>query len=135
MWYLAEIITAEKPKKGRRVFVCESSNVLIEETSAYKAYAEAMRWGLQYTSGPSCPMRLLGVAHLTTLAPTIGPGTDIVGDIYRRRDVWRRRRSLIPRIKGLAAIRWEDRRHTPLRRLLRPEQVKNLRRIMRRIIG
>lgn len=130
MWYLAEVITAEKPKKGRRVFVCESSNVLIEATSANRAYGEAMRWGLKNTSGPSCAMRLLGVLHLTWIGTEIGHGTDLDGDIFRKKEVWRKRRGLIPRRKDLAAIRWEAERHTPLGRLLRPQQIENLRRII-----
>ncbi|MEX0268811.1 hypothetical protein AB3R30_06705 [Leptolyngbyaceae cyanobacterium UHCC 1019] len=44
MWYLAEILFAQPRQADRRMYACESCNVLLQVISAAEAYDKAQAW-------------------------------------------------------------------------------------------
>jgi hypothetical protein len=128
MWYLAEVLLAEPKRRDRRIYLCESCNVLFQAAVAKEAYRKAVSWGRAYESESSSGVRFLGVAHLSTIGEELGDGVDICGRFFQKRDVWARKPELIPAQSQLAAIRWERNRDTPVGELLSPRQVQLIRR-------
>ena len=128
MWYLAEILFAERPQNVLDEYQCESSNVVLQATTAADAYQRAVAWGLAHASEPPVVMSLLGVSNLTTIGEELGDGTDICGRLFREPDVWRRVSDLVPAPGDLSAIRWESGQDTPLDALLTPTQLEMLQR-------
>jgi hypothetical protein len=129
MWYLAELLFAERPRLDRAEFQCEACNVVFLAPSAVAAYRKAVAWGLAYASEPPAGMRLLGVSHLTTVGEELGDGTEICGRFFQAAAVWEQVGELIPPPEQLKAVQWERGRDTPLGELLSPEQVAQLRRV------
>lgn len=128
MWYLAELLFAEPPHLDRIEFHCESCNVLFEAGEATAAYRKAVDWGLAYAAEPPANTRLLGVAHLTTVGEKLGDGTEICGSFFTAQSVWDRIGELIPPPSQLKAIQWESKQDVPLKELLNPEQIEQLKR-------
>lgn len=128
MWYLAELLFAEPQQPTRAEYQCESCNVVFRALGAAEAYRKAIAWGLAYTTNPPSGMRLLGVSHLTTIGEELGDGIEICGRFFQAPAVWERMGDLIPPPEQLKALQWERNRETPLRELLSPEQVGQLRR-------
>ena len=128
MWYLAELLFAELPQPDRADCQCESCNVVFRARSAVEAYRKAVAWGLAYAAEPPAGMRLLGVAHLTTVGEELGDGTEVCGRFFQAPAVWDRVDELVPPPGQLKAIEWERGRDTPLGELLSPEQVAQLKR-------
>ena len=123
MWYLAEILFAEPPQADRTEYQCESCDVVLLAADATEAYQKAVAWGLTHSAEPPSAMRLLGVAHLTSIGDELGDGTEIGGRFSEVQSVWDRVGEFIPPLTGLEAMRWEAGRDTPLGELLSPEQV------------
>ena len=67
MWYLAEILLAERPQAGLSDFHCEACNVVFQAEDSDEAYRKALGWGQAYASETSATMQVLGVSHLTTI--------------------------------------------------------------------
>jgi hypothetical protein len=107
MWYLAEILFAEPKRANRRMYLCESCNVIFQSDSAEEAYEKALIWGQNYIADEPEKLQLLGVAHLTSIDEEIGEGVEICGRYFQKLDIWDRVENLIPAQEQLAAIQWE----------------------------
>ena len=118
MWYLAEILFADPREDGRRVFFCESCDVLFQAPTAEAAFLKAMDWGRSHSGESIAAMELLGVAHLTLIGEQLGDGVEICGRFFRKRDVWDRVDRLIPPTERLKSVVWERDKDTPIGELL-----------------
>jgi hypothetical protein len=130
MWYLAEILTAERRQPGRRMYRCESCNVLFHAADAEEAHRKALAWGQDHVADTNGQVELLGVAHLSSIGDQLGEGVDICGRFFRKRDVWDRVDELIPPPERLGAARWEQNQDTPIGEMVDKEQVEALRRLL-----
>jgi hypothetical protein len=129
MWYLAEILFAQPRPADRQLYQCESCNVVFQAETAAEAHGKAIRWGQSYAAEPPATMRLLGVAHLTTIGNELGDGVEICGRFFEEADVWGRLEQLIPPPNRLKAIQLEQSRDVPVRELLSPGQIAQLKRV------
>lgn len=128
MWYLAEILMAEPKRSGRRMYLCESCNVLFQAASAAEALRKANAWGRAYQDESPGGLRFLGVAHLSDVGEELGEGVDICGRFFLKNDVWGRTRNLIPPARELKAVRIERNSDTPLGEMMTEHQRRLLRR-------
>ncbi len=128
MWYLAEILLAERQEADRQSYQCESCNVLFEAITATDAYRKAVAWGQEYEAEPPAGMQLVGVSHLTIIGEELGDGVEICGRFFETPDLWNRLAELVPPPRSLKAILWEANHDTPVAELLGPEQISQLRR-------
>jgi hypothetical protein len=128
VWYLAELLFAEPPLPDRAKYQCESSNVLFQAETAVEAYRKAVAWGVAYAAEPPAGMRLLGVAHLSTVGEELGDGTEICGRFFQAPAVWESSSGMVPPTGQFKAVQWEQGRNVPLGELLSPEQIAQVRR-------
>lgn len=126
MWYLAEILFAKPKQDNRRMYFCESCDVLFEATSANEAYQKAENWGQNYVADASGRIELLGISDLTIVGETLCDGTEICGRYFQKLDVWERKDDLIPAPEELKAILWEGNQDTPVVKMLDSSQLKLL---------
>jgi hypothetical protein len=122
MWYLVEILFAEPKRANRRMYMCESCNVIFQSDSAEEAYDKALHWGQNYIVDESEKLQLLGVSDLTSIGEEIGEGVEICGRYFQKLDVWDRIENLIPSHEKLSGIQWET-SDKPIGELLDPHQI------------
>lgn len=127
MWYLAEILFAQPKRRGRRMYVCDSCNVLFEAKTAKEAYRKALAWAKAPTAGAHGNLKLLGVSHLSSIGEERKEGVDICGRFFQKRDVWDKIADLVPARDELRAILLERNWHTPAGQLMTPYQMRMLR--------
>jgi hypothetical protein len=128
VWYLAEIVCAEPEDAGRADYQCESCDVVLRAADAGEAYRKAVAWGLAYAAEPPAALRLLGVAHLTTIGEELRDGTEVAGRFFRVPADGGTLPELVPPPEQLKAIQWERAGDVPVGDLLTPEQTEHLRR-------
>jgi hypothetical protein len=127
MWYLAEILFAEPKRANRRMYMCESCNVIFQSNSAKEAYDKALIWGKKYIADASGRLQLLGVSDLTSIDEEIGEGVEICGRYFQKLDVWDRVDKLIPLQEQLSGVQWET-SDKPIGEMLDPHQLYLLKR-------
>src|SRR5262249_19192358 len=103
-------------------------NVVFEALTAVAAYQKAVEWGHRYADEPPAAMRFLGISHLTTVGERLGDGVEICGRFFESPEVWDRLAEIVPPPESLKAVLWEHGGDKPLKDLLDPEQVAQLRR-------
>ena len=128
MWYIAEILFAQPEQAERRMYLCESCNVLFRAEGGEQAYRKATAWGEEHEADSN--LRLLGVSHLSSIGEELGEGVDIAGRFFQKRAVWDRKDKLIPPPEELKAIHLEQNMHTRLGDLLTSRQVRVLNQTM-----
>jgi hypothetical protein len=106
VWYLAEILFAEPPRRDDAEYRCESCNVVLRADDAAQAYQKAIAWGAAYSAESASTSKLLGVAHLTSIGEELSDGVEICGRFFEAPAVWERVDEYIPPPEQLAAIRW-----------------------------
>src|SRR5436305_207092 len=104
MWYFAEILFAQPKRRGRRMYLCESCNVLFNAATATAAYRKAVAWGKAYTADKDSGMKLLGVFRMASIGDSMGDGIEVCGRFFHKRDVWTKRADLIPDFSELRAV-------------------------------
>lgn len=125
MWYLAEILFDQPKQSDRRMYVCESCNVLLQAISADEAYDKAQAWAQDYIG--SGTIEPLGISDLTSIGEEIGDGVEICGHYFQKLDVWDRKDTLIPAPDQLGAMQWEEDQDTPIEEMLDSHQLEMLR--------
>lgn len=129
MWYVAHLLFAQEPKKGRRRLKCESCRVLFRAPSALKCYDRALAWAKIHERDGL--FQFVGVQHISPLDDARpGDGSEIGGSFYDAFDVWQRLKSLIPEKRDIPIIRLEGHRRTPVGKLMTPKQKRDLREIL-----
>jgi hypothetical protein len=128
MWYIAEILFAQPKQADRRMYLCESCNVLFRAENGEEAYRKATAWGAEHEADSN--LRLLGVSHMSSIGEELAEGVDIAGRFFHKRDVWDRQDKLIPSPEELKAIHLEQNMHTPLGDLMTSRQVRMLNQTM-----
>lgn len=127
MWYLAEVLLAQPRSAARRMYFCESCNVVIQAETAIAAYRKSAAWGRTHQRN-SCGLKFLGIAHLTTIGEELADGVEICGRFFEKRDIWARKGQLIPAPAELKAVQWERRRNVPIRKLLKGAPLRQFKR-------
>ena len=124
MWYVADLLFAQRPTEGRP-FVCETCLVLLNAESARKAYDKAMQWGEDHVQGET-GFEFVGIQHLYSLEEERpADGSEIGGHFFESEDIWEKRVELIPEIDDIPIIRFEDNPKTPIGELV-SEETKRL---------
>jgi|SRR4029453_9262503 hypothetical protein len=119
MWYFAEIVFAEPKAEGRRMYACETSEVLLRAGSANEAYSKAWSWAERRLQEATGQQQIVGVARLfPTLDEEISDGMELGGFILQKRDIWENREKLIPPKERLSAFLFESRANAPLGEVL-----------------
>jgi hypothetical protein len=129
MWYLAEILFAEPQQVSHQEYQCESCNVVFDAPTAAVAYQKAIAWGQNHTAESITRMEFLGISYLTRIGDQLGDGVEICGQFFEGEDVWDCIDELIPPQTSLQALVWEQNQDKPLRELLTPEQIAQLKRV------
>jgi hypothetical protein len=126
MWYVAHLLFAQKPKKGRRRVKCETCRVLLRAASALKCYDRALVWAKLHEGNGL--FRLVGVRHIDSLDDEQpGDGSEIGGGIFDAYDVWKKVKTLIPNKRDIPAVMWETHMNTPIGEMMTPKQKGDVR--------
>jgi hypothetical protein len=124
MWYVAVVMMTQPRKQGRRRYLCETCNVLLNAPNAGDAFRKAVDWGLQNESESMYGLKFLGITVLEEIGDEIGDGVEISGRVFQKLDVWNRRARIVPQPEELQAIRIAQNMNTPLGELLSPHQIQ-----------
>jgi hypothetical protein len=127
MWYVAVVMMAQPNQPGRRRYLCETCNVLLQAADAAAAYRKAIEWGSRYETDSLYGLKLLGITVLHEIGEEIGDGVDISGRFFQKLDVWDRRERIVPPPEELQAIRIAQNMDTPLGELLTAHQLQLMR--------
>jgi hypothetical protein len=131
MWYVAHLLFAQKPKKGKRRALCESCEILLRTSSALKCYNRALVWAKRHEQEGT--FNFVGVQHIKPLDDERpDDGSEIGGDFFDAYDVWQRVKTLIPRKDEIPIVRLETHKNTPIGKLMTPKQKRIGRQIFRR---
>jgi hypothetical protein len=126
MWYVAHLLFAQKPERGRRRLTCETCQVLLRASSALKCYDRAVAWAKRHERDGA--FRFVGVQHIKSLDDDQPrDGSEIGGRFYDAFEIWQRVESLIPKKEEIPVIRLEGHPNTPVGELMSPKQKKDLR--------
>jgi hypothetical protein len=121
MWYVVDIIFAQKTETDEGKTVCESCCVLFEAPSALAACQKAMPWAENHTTDSD--LHLLGIQHVRDLLEKPEDGSEIGGVFFEEVDPWGRRDELIPDLGQTSIIKFEENRNTPIGRLMSEGQI------------
>jgi hypothetical protein len=106
MWYVAKMLFAQKPVRGKRRVLCETCRVLLCAATARKAYQKAQVWATGHIQGSD--FRLVGIQHINDiLEEKIGDGTEIGGSFFYKMDPWGHKNKLIPNPDDIPIISLE----------------------------
>lgn len=123
MWYVAQILLAQKPTKNRSRVLCETCHVLLQAATARKAYRKAQTWATKraLTTG----FCVVGVQHITDLSDKqIGDGTEVGGHFFYKVDPWSRRDKLIPHPDDIPIMRLEANAQSTVGELATKKQLR-----------
>jgi hypothetical protein len=124
MWYVVNLIFAQKPKNERRRVMCETCRVLLQASSASECYDRGLEWGKKHKHNG---FHLLGIENILSLdEKRPSDGDEIGGHFYHAFDIWKKRKNIIPRKKDIPAIMWETHRNTPIGDLLSTQEQNNI---------
>lgn len=130
MWYVAHLMFAQKPAKGRRRVLCESCQVLFRAPSALKCYNRALAWAKTHEQEGA--FRFVGVEHIKSLDDERpDDGAELGGRFYNAYDVWLRKKAFIPKKEDIPAVRWETQRNAPLGEMMTPKQKQVVRKFFK----
>ena len=130
MWYIVNILFAQKPSSGSQKVQCESCNVLFNCKSAVKAYAKAKDWAKGHEEDAG--FHYVGIRHLWDLGehqPT--DGDEIEGSFFEEDDLWERVEEFIPNLNEIPIIKFEKNPDTPLKDLVSKEKIYHLKKIFK----
>ena len=131
MWYVAHLLFAQRPEKGRRRVLCESCQVLLRASSALRCYDRALTWGRRHEKEGN--FRLVGVQHIKPLDDEVpGDGSEIGGRFYNALDVWKRVQKHVPKKCDIPVIMWESHKTTPVGKMMTADQKRIARRMFHR---
>ena len=135
MWYVVDILFAQKPESDTETVLCESCHVLFNCESALKACARAKEWAKDYeVSEGNSGFYYVGISHLWGLLSNDQPkdGDEIGGDIFEKENVWGRVSELIPDPNEIPTVRFEENSATPIKHLINNEKVDLLKKIAKK---
>jgi hypothetical protein len=116
-WYLVWLLFAQSPKKGKRFVMCETCHVLFKAKSALEAFDKGVVWANAYEKNSN--FHFVGVEHLVDVrSKKIVDGTEIDGSFFKIKDVWERKKELIPDKYEINTIKCEANPNTPIGELM-----------------
>jgi hypothetical protein len=128
MWYRADLLFAQLPKKGKQNVKCETCNVLFEASTATEVYDKAVCWAASHTEDSL--FHFVGVEHITSLGEfQPGDGTEIGGTFFDDENVWERKEELIPEKSKIQAMIWEQNIDVPIGELMTEKQKQDMKEI------
>jgi hypothetical protein len=129
MWYVAHLLFAQKPEKGRRRVMCESCRVLFQASSALECYDSALKWGKLHKQ--ESRFHFVGIQKMHGLdEERPDHGSEIGGGFFNAYDVWKKRKTLIPKKHDIPVVVWETHSNTPIGELMTAKQKRDLPRIL-----
>ena len=129
MWYVVDILFAQKSDSGSDVVQCESCNVMFEAPSALIAYEKAEKWGAEHEKDNA--FKYVGIHHLWRLdCDTPGEGTEVGGSFFEEEYFWHRIDDFIPDKTEIPTIKLEANSNTPIGELMSDEQKRRLRKVL-----
>lgn len=131
MYYVAELLFAQRPEKGRRRVLCESCHVILSAPSAVKCYGCALKWAKRHEMEGS--FDFVGVQCIRCLdTEVLHDGLEIGGRYFDAYDVWERLDKIVPRKTEIPAIFWEMKAKTPVGELMTAAEKNMLRRAFKK---
>jgi hypothetical protein len=131
MYYVVELLYAQRPEKGRRRVLCESCHVILSAASAVKCYDRALKWAKRYEKEGS--FEFVGVQWIRSLdTETLHEGLEIGGRFFNAYDVWDRLDKFIPKKNEIPAILWELKADKPIGELMTSSELRTLRRVFKK---
>jgi hypothetical protein len=116
-WYFVSLLFAQSQKKEKRFVMCETCNVLFRAESALEAYDKSVVWAKDYEKDSN--FHFVGVEHLVDVrSKKIVDGTEIDGSFFKIKDVWKRKKELIPNKYEINTIKCEVNPNTPIGELM-----------------
>lgn len=118
-WYVAQLLFAQVPVKNRKMYMCETSTILIQAENASEAYDKTNLWGINHVSESIYHIELVGITGLKDIEEeTISDGTEIYGSLFVMKEIWKRKDIVIPAKDELSAFMLENNRNIPIEELL-----------------
>jgi hypothetical protein len=134
MWYVVDILFAQKSDCSSEIVQCESCNVLFEAPSALIAYEKAGKWAAEHEKDSA--FKYVGICNLKSLdcaAP--GEGTEVGGSFFEEKYFWHRINDFIPGKNEIATIALEANPNTPIGELMSDETKKRIKGQIRKVLG
>jgi|GEM_PF-6842807 len=130
MWYVVDILFAQKAESDTDTVYCESCHVLFNCNSALEACAKAKEWSKGHEEDAG--FYFVGIRHLWNLLSDDPPkdGDEIGGDIFEKENVWGRISELIPDPNEIPIVKFEENPNTPFRYLVSDEKIDDIKKIM-----
>ena len=134
MWYVVEIIFAEKPTEPQESTICESCDVLFEAASTLEACDKAKIWADEHIIDSK--LHFLGISRAWDLEEKRpDDGSEIAGEFYEENDPWGRKDELIPHMSELDAIKWEQAADIPVKDIFPEDELARVIDMLERIHG
>jgi hypothetical protein len=131
MWYVAHLLFAQKPGKGKKRVLCESCRVLFRAKSALKCHERALIWANRRKSIGN--FHFIGVQHINPLDnERPNDGSEIGGSFYEAYNIWQRAKMLIPKRDKIPIVRFEAHRNMPVGKMMTSKQKRIGRKIFAR---
>ena len=128
MWYVVDIVFAQKPEGDQSAVICETSNVLFEAPTALDACRKVVPWAEEHVRDTN--FHVLGIQHVRSLHEhQPADGTEIGGSFFEERDPWRRKEEIIPDLNEIPTIMFEAHPHTPIKDLVPEATVQKAKKI------
>jgi hypothetical protein len=128
MWYVVDMLFAQKPTSYRAKLKCEVCNVLFEAASALDACRKAQPWADEHSRDGG--FFLVGIQHVRSLLDPPGDGVEIGGSFFDEIDPWGRKAELIPDLNEIPTIKFEQNPEKPVGELISDETKKQLREVL-----
>ena len=126
MWYVANILFAQRTEGDQSEVLCEDCDVLFEAETAVEAYGKASTWADEYTrEGAFEFLGVLNVYNLDDERP--GDGVEVGGRFFYDRDPWGTR--AVPDMNEIMTIRGEAEPDATVGELASDETIRNMKRI------
>ena len=128
MWYVVDMLFAQRTK-GKRVRVkCEVCNVLFEAPSALDACRKAMLWADEHSRDAG--FYLVGIQHVRALDEECpGDGTEIGGHFFDEDDPWGRKDQIIPDLNEIPTVKFEANPNTPIKDLVSQSKIEKIKQV------
>jgi hypothetical protein len=134
MWYVVDILFAQKSDCSSEIVQCESCNVLFEAPSALIAYEKAEKWAAEHEKDSA--FKYVGICNVKSLGcTTLGEGTEVGGSFFEEKYFWNRINDFIPDKSEIAAIVLEANTNTPIGELMSDETKKRIGEQFRKVLG
>jgi hypothetical protein len=128
MWYIVDLLFAQKPEIGNINVQCESCNVLFQADSGIHACSKAQKWAKNHEKDNN--YRFAGISNVWKLKETQPKdGDEIAGTFYEEANFWERLKEFIPNTNDIPAIKLEENPDKLIKELVSKDKINSLKKI------